>query len=52
MAGPRQEVITLPLPPSLRQLLVSAGFRTTADLEGTSPVDLATGERKQGKTRA
>lgn len=43
MVNPRQEVITLALQPSLRQLLVSAGFRTTADLEGVSPLDLASG---------
>ena len=43
MAAPRQEVITLPLPPSLRQSLVAAGFRTTADLQGVGPVDLSSG---------
>lgn len=42
MAIPRQEVITLPLPPSLRQSLTSAGFRTVADLHGVGPVDLST----------
>lgn len=41
MAGPRQEIVTLPLPPTLRQSLVAAGFRTTADLHGIGPVDLS-----------
>ena len=43
MAAPWQEVITLPLPPSLRNALNSAGFRTVADLLGVGPVDLSTG---------
>lgn len=43
MAAPRQEVLTLPLQPTLRNLLIAAGFRTTADLEGIGPLDLASG---------
>lgn len=43
MAAPRQEVITLPLAPSLRQSLLAAGFRTVADLYGVGPVDLSSG---------
>ncbi len=43
MAAPRQEVVSLPLPPTLRQSLVAAGFRTTADLHGIGPVDLSAG---------
>lgn len=43
MATPRQEVVSLPLPPTLRQSLVTAGFRTTADLHGIGPVDLSAG---------
>ncbi len=43
MAAPRQEVVSLPLPPTLRQCLVTAGFRTTADLHGIGPVDLSAG---------
>lgn len=38
---PRQEVITLPLCPSVRQQLLSAGLRTVADLQGLKPLDLA-----------
>jgi hypothetical protein len=51
MAAPRQEVVTLPLPPTLRQSLVAAGFRTTADLHGIGPVDLSAGRsvREVGK---
>ena len=40
---PRQEVVTLPLAPTLRQTLLNAGFRTVADLTGVGPVDLARG---------
>ena len=50
MVNPRQEVITLPLPPTLRQLLVSAGFRTTADLDGVGPLDLASGKVRRQAT--
>lgn len=39
--GPRQEVATLPLCPTLRNKLLCAGFRTAADFEGVGPVDLA-----------
>ena len=42
-AAPRQEVASLPLNPSVRNKLLCAGFRTTGDLEGIGPVDLAAG---------
>ena len=42
-AAPRQEVASLPLNPSIRNKLLCAGFRTTGDLEGIGPVDLAAG---------
>ena len=48
MAAPRQEVTTLPLAPSLRQSLLSAGFRTVADLYGVGPVDLSSGTADSG----
>lgn len=41
MSVPRQEVISLPLAPSVRQRLLAAGFRTVADLAGVRPLDLA-----------
>ncbi|KAK9813256.1 hypothetical protein WJX72_011511 [[Myrmecia] bisecta] len=41
MAGPRLEVLGLALAPGLRHKLQCAGFRTSADLEGIGPVDLA-----------
>lgn len=47
MAAPCQEVITLPLAPSLRHVLVAAGFRTTAELLGVGPVDLSAGRFPQ-----
>ena len=49
MAVPRQEVVTLPLPPSLRQSLTCAGFRTVADLHGVGPVDLSAGKGGSSK---
>ena len=42
--GARLEVAALPLPPTLRQKLQCAGFRTTGDLEGIQPLDLANGK--------
>ena len=33
----------MPLAPTLRTKLVTAGFRTAADLEGVGPADLARG---------
>ncbi len=44
MLPPRQEVISLRLPPSIRQRLLSAGFRTCGDLEGVTAAALAAGE--------
>eukprot|EP00803_Ostreobium_quekettii_P000806 evm.model.scf_655.5 EVM.evm.TU.scf_655.5 scf_655:56748-63748(+) len=41
MALYRQEVTSLPLPPSIRERLLRWGFRTVGDLEGVGPVDLA-----------
>ena len=41
--APRLEVAALPLPPTVRHKLQSAGFRSTGDLEGIQPLDLATG---------
>lgn len=38
---PRQSIVSLPLPPELRSKLLSAGFRTTADLAQISPVSLS-----------
>ena len=45
MAHPiaRLDVAALPLSRLIRQKLQDAGFRTTADLEGVLPLDLATG---------
>jgi hypothetical protein len=43
-AGARLDVAALPLPPTVRHKLQLAGFRTTADLEGIQPLDLANGE--------
>lgn len=41
---PRLEVVGLPLNPSVRHKLQSAGFRTTADIAAVAgPVELATG---------
>jgi len=44
-SGPayRLEVVALPLPPGIRHKLQCAGFRTTGDLEGVQPLDLANG---------
>ena len=39
--GARLDVAVLPLPPSIRSKLQLAGFRTTLDLEGVEPQDLA-----------
>lgn len=39
--GARLDVAVLPLPPSIRNKLQLAGFRTTLDLEGIRPLDLA-----------
>lgn len=39
-----QEVLTLSLPPSLRQALLNAGFKNTTDFEGLGPVDLSRGK--------
>ena len=41
---PRQEVVSLPLPPALRSQLVASGFRSVADLDSLGPVDLAKGD--------
>lgn len=35
------ETISLPLPPTLRGKLLSAGFRTAVDFQGVRPVELA-----------
>ena len=43
MYTPRLDVLALPLAPSLRSKLLTAGFRTTRDLDGIGPVDLAKG---------
>ena len=43
----RMDVGALPLNPSLRTKLQAAGFRTTAELEGIGPVDLAAGGRSR-----
>lgn len=42
-AGARLDVAALPLPPTVRHKLQCAGFRTTKDLEGIQPLDLANG---------
>jgi hypothetical protein len=42
-AGARLDVAALPLPPTVRYKLQCAGFRTTKDLEGIQPLDLANG---------
>mmetsp|Transcript_18554 Transcript_18554/g.60451 ORF Transcript_18554/g.60451 Transcript_18554/m.60451 type:complete len:337 (+) Transcript_18554:212-1222(+) len=39
--GTSQGVVALPLPPSLRQRLLSSGFTAVADLRNISPLDLA-----------
>lgn len=39
----RLDVIALPLPPTIRHKLQVAGFRTTGDLQGVQPLDLARG---------
>lgn len=41
--APQIEVLALPLPPSIRQKLQISGFRTTEDLQGIQPLDLAQG---------
>ena len=45
-AGARLDVAALPLPPTVRHKLQCAGFRTTADLEGIQPLDLANGKMR------
>lgn len=44
--GYRLEVIALPLPPTIRHKLQIAGFRTTGDLLGVQPLDLAHGQSR------
>ena len=39
----RQDVLTLPLAPSVRQKLKAAGFNTVVDVSRVGPVDLAAG---------
>lgn len=39
----RLEVTSLPINPSIRNKLLCSGFRSSADLDGIGPVDLATG---------
>lgn len=39
----RREVTTLPIPPAIREKLLTHGFRTVADLEGIGPVELSNG---------
>lgn len=41
---PRRDVALLPLPPPLKQHLLSRGFGTTADFDGISPAYLAQGD--------
>eukprot|EP00798_Chlamydomonas_sp_ICE-L_P027140 gene27140-2371_t len=43
--GPRQEVISLPIAPTVRSKLLACGFRTTAELETLGPIDLSKGAR-------
>eukprot|EP00884_Botryococcus_braunii_P002529 jgi/Botrbrau1/12277/Bobra.0323s0017.1 len=38
---PRQDILTLPLPPYLRQILINSGLKTVADYAGLGPVELA-----------
>ena len=40
----RQDILTLPVAPSVRQKLKAAGFNTVVDLGCLGPVDLAAGE--------
>lgn len=39
----RREIITLPIPPAIREKLLTHGFRTVADLEGVGPMELSNG---------
>ena len=48
MAAYRQDVLSLPLAPSVRQKLKAAGFATTKDISSVvGPVQLATGRLLQ-----
>lgn len=48
MAAYRQDVLSLPLAPSVRQKLKAAGFATTKDISSVlGPVELATGDPRQ-----
>ena len=46
--APRLDVVVLPLPPTVRHKLQCAGFKTTGDLEGVQPLDLAQGNLSTG----
>ena len=41
---PTRDITTLPLPPTLKNKIVQAGFRDVRDFDGYRPVELAKGE--------
>lgn len=40
---PTRDITTLPLPPTLKNKIVQAGFRDVRDFDGYRPVELAKG---------